>query len=177
MKYRLVSLIRSLLLLVAATVLLGASACGITEFENEFDTEFTVPKPQETVFGLEPFSKSKRFKFDSDPADAEYAKIKSAALEVTAPEGSDLSFLNRLEVYIEDEGGELTLLAIADDFKPGERSRGLTIEYGSDVRSFVRDQRVYLTWVVYPSGWTFNWPDEGITLRTEVTMAIKADIL
>jgi hypothetical protein len=152
------------------------TGCGLTEFENTFDTEFTVPKPERSVFGLQPFSKSKRFKFDEDPADAEYAKIKRAGLTVIAPAGSDLSFLNRLEVYLDEEDGQQTLLATAEDFKPGESSRELTVEYDEDMRGFVRDQRVYMTFVVYPSGWSFNWPEDGISVRADVTMKIKADV-
>lgn len=164
-------------LLFSVLALVWITGCGLTEFENSFDTEFTIPQPERNVFGLEPYSKSKRFKFDSDPADAEYAKIKRAGLQVLAPEGSDLSFLNRLEVYLDEEDGQQTLLATAEDFKPGEFSRELTIEYGEDMRPYVRDQRVYLTFVVYPSGWSFDWPEDGIKVRADVTMRIKADIL
>jgi hypothetical protein len=33
----------------------GLSACGeLTEFENEFDTEFTIPKPEKGAFGFPP---------------------------------------------------------------------------------------------------------------------------
>lgn len=155
----------------------GLSGCGeLTEFENEFDTEFTIPKPEKGAFGLKPYTKKKRFKFDSDPADAEWARLQRAGLTVLAPEGSDLSFLNRLEVFVEEADGTLVPLASAEDFAPNETQRNLTIDYDDDLRPFVRDQRVHLTWVAYPSNWSFAWPADGITIRTDVTMRIKADV-
>ena len=150
------------------------SGCGeLDEFEDDFDTEFTVPKPEGLT--VEPFTKNKRFKMESDPADAESVKFKRAKISVQAPAGSDLSFLSRIEIYIEKDS-ELTLVADAEGFSPGERSRSLSIVYKGDLRQFVDDQRVRLTWIVYPTAWGYDWPDEGVDIKTDVTFLINANI-
>ncbi len=167
------------LLMTAIALVWFTTACGsLTEFENDFDTEFTIPAPPDGGgFGpVEPYSKTKVFKFSDDPNDAEFAKFKEAIITVLAPSGADFSFLNKLEVYVEKDN-EMTLLATAKDFNPGETRRELKIEYTGDLRGFIDGQRVRLTWIVYPSAWTATWPEDGVTIRTEVVMRIKADIL
>lgn len=154
-----------------------SSACAPIEFEDEFDTEFVIPKPERTAFGIQSYTKGKRFTFESDPADAESARIKRARISVIAPQGRDLTFLHRLEVHVAQNQQPVQLLGVADGFKPGETQRNLTIEYTDDVRHFIENKKVSLQWKVQPSGWILDWPEEGITVRTEVTMLIETDIL
>lgn len=161
-------------LMILALVALGTTtACGLDEFDEEFDTEFTVPQPKEGFFGLEPFSKTKRFKLGSDPADAERAVFRKATIQIVAPDNADLSILDSLEVYVEEPDGQ-TLLATAEAFVPGERVRNLDIVFKDDIRGFVSsDQRVEMTWVVYPSTFAPPWPEDGLTIRTDVTIRIE----
>lgn len=154
--------------------LVALSGCGLTEFEDSFDTKFTVPKPAGLDSG--PYLKTKRFKFDSDPNDAESAKFKKVYIEVVAPDDSDLTFMDSIKVYA-DVDGELTLLATADEFENGERYRRLDIERKGDLRGFVIDRRITLVFEVVPSRWhVLSWPQEGITIKAGVTMLIEADI-
>ncbi len=162
--------------LSAAVVVAISSIAGcssLDEFEDSFDTEFTVPKPEGPLM---PFEKTKRFKLENDPNDAESVRFKEARLSVAAPAGKDLAFLSRIEVYIRDEADALTLVGEAEGFRSGETSRDLQIAFGGDLRPFVVDQRVRLTWIVYPVAWGYDWPEEGVTLRTDVTFLINADI-
>jgi len=164
----------AIVFLLLSTLLLFAGCNGeLDEFEDDFDTQFTVPKPEGAV---EPFTKSKRFILDNDPSEAEFVKFKRARLSVQAPAGSDLSFLSRIEIYIEHDS-ELTLVAEAEGFSPGETARALDIVYRGDLRGFVTDKRVRLTWIVFPTAWGYAWPDEGVTIQTDVTFLINADII
>jgi hypothetical protein len=151
-----------------------SSACGLTEFEEELDTEFTVPKP--TSFESGTYLKTKRFKFDNDPADAESAVFKRAYIEVIAPDNHDLTFMDSIQVYA-DADGELTLLASASEFETGQRYRRLNIDMGGDLRHLTRNQRLNLVFEVVPSRWHLSlWPSDGITIRAGVTLLIEADI-
>lgn len=180
---------RTLAATAGLLIALGAlgSGCAIDEFEEDFDTEFTVPKP-ESQLNWEPFSKAKRFTLKKDPADADSVRFLDAGLSVIAPAGSDLTFMNRLEVYVCDsvefadcrnapDNPNLTLLAEAEGFRPNETSRGLDIVYTGDIRGFVQDKKVVLTWLVYPTGWGYDWPEEGVTMQTDVVLLINADVL
>lgn len=160
--------------LLAAALLAGACTGDLDEFESAFDTEFTVPAPTGGVF--EPYTRTKTFTLDGDPADAESVYFKHAGISVQAPTDTDLTFLSRIEIYIEADS-ELTLLAEAEGFRPGEASRRLELVYNGDVRGFVEDQKVRLTWIVYPTLWGYTWPDEGVTIRTDVTLLVNPDIL
>lgn len=163
----------SLLLLLAATSLVTLSACGLSEFDDEIDTQFTVPQPKEGIFGLEPFTKTKRFKLGSDPNDAERATFKRARIQVLAPPTSDLSIIDRIEVHA-DVDGELTLLAQAEGFVPDERLRNLEVVFKDDIRGFVTpDNRVTMVFVVFPSTFAPSWPESGITIKADVTVRIE----
>lgn len=158
--------------IVAAVTLLAG--CGdLDEFEDTFDTEFTVPKPSAA---LVPVEKGKKFTLENDPADADSVKFKEARLSVVAPAGSDLAFLSRIEIYVRDDDDNRTLVGEAEGFRPGETSRSLEIRYGGDLRPFVNEKVVRLLWIVYPVAWGYDWPDEGVTLRTDVTLLVNADI-
>ena len=177
----------SLVLLGLVMLAGGATGCNLDEFEEEFDTEFTVPPPQGEGFGVRPHRKSKRFKMERDPQDAENVRFLDASLRVIAPEGSDLTFMNQLDVYVCDsiefedctdpDSGNLTLLATASGFEPGETIRFLDIEFTDDIRGFSKDKRVLLTWFVYPTGWGYDWPDEGVTIQTDVRLLVRVDVL
>lgn len=163
----------SALVLLMATVLVITSGCGLSEFDDEIDTQFTVPQPKEGIFGLEPFTKTKRFKLGSDPKDAERATFKRARIQVLAPPLSDLSILDKIEVYA-DVDGVLTLLADAEGFVPDERLRNLDIVFKDDIRGFVTpDNRVTLVFVVFPSTFAPSWPEGGITIKADVTVRIE----
>ncbi len=165
--------LRLALALALVAVMSMTTACGLNDFTDEIDTEFTIPKPKENIFGLEPYSKTKRFKLGSDPKDADKAEFTKARLSVLAPANADLSFIDALEVYVEQEGQQPVLLADAEGFAPGERARNLNVVYKGDIRGFVTDdRRVSLTWVVYPSTFAPEWPEDGIQIRTEATVLI-----
>lgn len=167
----------SLVTAISALVLLSfvSTGCGVTEFDDSFDTKFTVPKPVTLEAG--PYLKTKRFKFENDPSEAKYAKFKKATIEVVAPDSSDLTFMDSIKVYA-DVDGVLTLLATADDFSSGERYRRLTIEERGDLRGYVRDKRITLVFEVVPSRWkVLSWPEDGITIKAGVTMKIGAELL
>jgi len=160
----------ALFILVAPSLLVG---CGLAEFDEDIDTQFTVPKPAEGLFGLDPFAKTKRFKLGTDPADAERATFKSASIQVLAPAGADLSIMDRVEVHA-DLGGELTLLGEAEGFSPGEKVRHFDIVFRDDIRRFVtKDKRVVLVFVVFPSAFASKWPEDGITIRADVTVRVE----
>lgn len=167
------SRLQSLALGAALIMLAMCSACGLNDFTDSIDTEFKVPAPEEGFFGLEPYSKTKRFKLGRDPRDAERAEFIKAQIQVLAPPNADLSYIDALEVYVEQEDKDPILLADAEGFEPGQRSRVLDIVYDGDIRSFVTDdRRVRLTWVVYPSTFAPAWPEDGITIRTDATVLI-----
>ncbi|MEL6177457.1 MAG: hypothetical protein AAFS10_00820 [Myxococcota bacterium] len=165
---------------------IGSTACNLNEFEEEFDTEFTIPAPNGGL-GAEPYRQSKRFKMERDPRDAEDVRFLGAALEVIAPDGADLTFMTQLDVYVcasnefedctDPDSENLTLLASATGFEPGETKRSLDIQFNQDIRGFVTDKRVLLSWFVYPTGWGYTWPEEGVTLRTDVRLLIRVDVL
>jgi hypothetical protein len=162
-------------LVALAVASMALTGCGITEFEDSFDTKFTVPKPLSLESG--PYLKTKRFKFENNPKDAEFAKFKKAYVQVVAPEGSDLTFMDSIKVYA-DLDGELTLLATANEFESGQRHRNLKIELKGDLRGYVVDRRITLVFEVVPSRWhILSWPEDGITVRAGVTMLIGADLI
>ena len=163
-----------LMLSAMLTLTMLLSACGLTEFEEDIDTEFTVPKPARLT--AQPYLKTKNFKFDNDPADAEYAKFKKAYIEVVAPTGHDLTVMDSINVYA-DVDGELTLLATADEFMSGQRYRRMQIAMRGDLRHLTEDRRISLVFEVVPSQWHLSgWPAAGITVRSGVTLLISADI-
>ncbi len=160
----------ALLFFFGLTLMTG---CGLSEFDEEIDTQFTVPKPKSGVFGLEPFTKTKRFTLGSDPGDAERVTITRARIQVLAPLSSDLSILDRLEVYVEKDS-ELTLLGEATGFAPQERLRNLDIVFKDDIRSFVTEEnKVVLVFVVFPSTFAPTFPEDGITLQADMTVRIE----
>ena len=176
-------LVRVAVFCLASLMLIG---CNLEEFEEEFDTEFTVPKPTEKLFGAQVHTQAKRFKMENDPQDAEHVEFLDASLTVLAPDGHDLSFMNKLDVFVcksiefddckDPDNGNLLLLATADEFSPGDTKRALDISYSGDLRGFSKDQRILLTWIVYPSSW-YSWPESGITIQTNVRLLVELDLL
>jgi hypothetical protein len=161
------------------------TACTM-DFEEDFDTEFRVPSPKAGE-QAKPYSKAKRFKMDHDPADADAVEFMDAYVAVKAPSGSDLTFLNSIEVFVCDDidfakchglhpEANLTMVAMGEGFVPGQTIADLEIVYDGDLRKFVKDNRVVLTFVVYPTAWGYNWPEDGVLIEAGVTLLITAGL-
>jgi hypothetical protein len=68
------------------------------------------------------------------------------------------------------------MVAMGEGFVPGQTIADLEIVYDGDLRKFVKDNRVVLTFVVYPTAWGYNWPEDGVLIEAGVTLLITAGL-
>lgn len=178
----------SLRIALAALVLaLAALGTGCTvDLEEDFDTEFTVRSPP-AGSQAKPSWRVRRFKLKNDPNDADSVELDDAYVTVVAPPGSDLSFINSLDVFLCDDTdpkrcnglapeATLTLVATGERFVPGQTTATLKIVHAGDLRPYVVDDRIVLTFVVYPSVWGYAWPEDGVDLKAGVTVTVTAGL-
>ncbi len=172
-------------ILLALVASLSLFAGCTLEFEEDFDTKFTVPKP----IGSElTFWKTKRFKLKKDPKDAEHVELDTAKLRVLSPDGADLSFINEIEVYAcrdtsieachgEKPTAERVPVGFADDFVPGDTSKHIDIVFTGDLRQFVEDKRLVLVFRVKRSIWGYDWPEDGVKIEAAVILQVEAEAI
>ena len=159
------------LMLVAALAYAGLVACVVPDEVNEvISSELTVGD----VRGLaDSFTERKRFRFDSDPSDAEFIELRSVVVVLTDFEsGEDLSFVDTLSIMVVDDEGEFEL-ARGADFKVGETVASLEVLYTDDLRERLNEEdRLVLRFVLVPSDSYGPYPDDGIRIvvRAHVTI-------
>ncbi len=159
-------------LLIAGTFLalaLALSACVVpTEINEVISSELRVFD----VRGLaDTVTEQKRFRFDSDPSDAEFIELRSVTIIITDIDGSDdLTFIDTLTVMVIDDEGEFEL-ARGTDFKTGETVASLDVTYTDDLRERLNDEeRLVLRFVLVPADGYGEYPIEGIP------MVIRANV-
>jgi hypothetical protein len=155
-----------LLCLLAPTL-----ACSTeTRITDDFSTEVTLVSPGRIG---EDFSVRKRFRFSVTPADARRLTFRGGLLIALDPPGTDLTFLHRLTVLVEDADGVQTELAEATDFEEGQRYVQMDVLFDDDLRELVTpDGRVTLVFRIEPSAWYGAFPRAGITVLARASLEI-----
>ena len=139
---------------------LAASACSDAEDLDNFDVEVkgqTVIKagsalevllngfPQLDAFTGFDLSESQAFRNkDYSPDDVDSVVLQTLTLEVTDPDGQDLSFLGSMVVYAETEGLPRKEIARRDDFPEGMMKVSFTTS-SDDIKDYVLAREGSLT--------------------------------
>jgi hypothetical protein len=161
---------RSLLVVTAMVLLPGLTACTEEVSEEEFTTEFSVLSP---IGNLDAIEVVKRFRFSKDPDNADSVIIVRAELSILSPSNVDFAFIDRLEVFT-DLGDERALIASTGDYRPGQSTINLNIDFARDLREFTEDNRLAIVFRAYPSRWFGEWPEDGF--RIQAHMVLEMDL-
>ena len=100
------------------------------------------------------------------PGDINEAFITNFSLEALSPEGSDLSFLDSLEIWVEAEGLEPVLVASQDEFPEGVGKVDFIVE-DVDITEYVVSEAMTIT--TEASG---SLPSEETQLEAEIGFSV-----
>lgn len=173
MSFAITSRVRDALAPVAIIALLALAVGGCLQNEiiDDLSTEITITEPGQAGAS---YDVRKRFRFSRNPADASGITLAGASMTVLAPEGADLSYIQRLTVLVESPEGDEVEVAMGEGFVAGERLSELDVIYNDDLRGFVRDDaRIVLIFRVEPSVWVRPFPEDGLTILARASVAIE----
>lgn len=156
--------------ILLAAFSLALTACLGDSVVDNISTELTVttPGPPGT-----PLEIRKRFRFSHDPRDARGVYFSDGWLRILAPVGGDLSFLQRVEVYVVHPEDGPVLVASGDGFQPGDRTADFDIVYEEDLRPFASDDsRVTFSFMIESAAWSRPYPEGGFTVLASAEIEI-----
>ena len=148
------------------------SGCGIDVIDQQFRTNFEVPKPSGPT---EPVQVSKTFSFSSQPEDIDSVRLTSASLLIDSPANADLAFLSNIKIYFE-HNGERILIASGTNFMEGQGNASLTIEHTGDLKPYVDGNSFKVIWIVTPDRFYSDWPDDGFGLITDLAFEVDVNL-
>ena len=146
--------------------------CGLDVFDEEYKTEIEIPTPVGVPQTIE---KSKTYKFTGDLDRLESVIFKGGALTIKSPDGSDLSFISRVELYIE-YNGDLTLIAEGSSFEKGSAQAGLNPVYSGNLKPMIYDNRFHITWRLIPNRWFRDWSEEGYNIEAKCIFEVDVTL-
>lgn len=149
--------------LMGAAALLGMGCDGIASVEVErtsMGVIFADEEPNEIDFG----------EFDNDENitedDIASAHLTGVVIDVIEPEGGDLSFADRVDVYIDAPGLPRRLLASQDRFPVGE-SRIVLRSAGLELEPYVIADSLHFTAIIDGEA-----PDEDVLVRAKARLDV-----
>jgi len=141
----------------AAAIVLVWSACGGDLFtvgvEDEATTTIPAATPLEVLLGDVGFGDFASMDLTSsqeirnqgvEPGDIEEVFLVAFELEALSPDGADLSFIDRMELYVEAPGLPRRRVASQDDFPAGEAVVAFELE-GVDLTDYVVSEAMTLS--------------------------------
>lgn len=119
-------------------LILSLLACGLTTITINESAQTEVPKATlaEVILGdmgfgdfvsMDLTQSSELANQGVEPGDVEDVRLTYMELEAMSPDGSDLSFLDEMRIFVEGPDLEPQELAWADDFPEGESVVGFTL--------------------------------------------------
>lgn len=100
------------------------------------------------------------------PGDIRDAELVDFVLTATAPTGADLSFLDRMEVWVEAPGLPRVRVAVQDDFPPGVAEVTFDLE-DVDLTDYVVSQSM-----TFGTDVTGRRPEDETTVRADVSVRV-----